>query len=195
MFRKNLFLLLVAVTFAAVGFLSLKENDQAFAQEAVSPKEPSCIGCHEDQYTLYDNGKWYCLRKSPVSCTECHGGRTDTVVQDMAHEGLIANPLVDNAAVCQDCHPNDYQARVQKFASIAGVSSTPRPYATYTPSALISYPVENAGGTRQLRALPPGAWQVAGISLLGIAFLVIFLFACRCWKIDRLCQIERQEGG
>ena len=148
MFRKMFFLFIVVVSLVAAGLPGLGGIDQVFAQEEMPPKDTSCIGCHEDQYYLYDSGKWYCLCKSPVRCTECHGGRTDIVVEDLAHEGLITNPLVDNAVVCQDCHPKDYQARVEKFASIAGVSSTPRPYATSAPSALVSQPAELTDGAR-----------------------------------------------
>jgi hypothetical protein len=112
--------------------------------------------------------------------------------EDLAHEGMIANPLEKNAAVCQDCHPDDYQARVDKFASIAGIRPTPRPCPTCTPSAQISQPPGGGGGTLMLRALPPGAWQTLGAGFLGIAFLLVFFFACRCWKIDQLSKIKRE---
>jgi hypothetical protein len=98
---------------------------------------------------------------------------------------LIANPLVDDAAVCQDCHPDDYGARVQTYLSIAGISPTPRPYATYVPSAQISQSGERTVRMRLLRALPPGTWQEAGLGFWGVALLFLVLFACRCWKADR----------
>jgi hypothetical protein len=43
-----------------------------------------------------------------------------------------------------------------------------------------------------LRALPPGAWQTLGAGFLGLAFLIVFLFTCRCWKIDQLSKIKRE---
>jgi hypothetical protein len=52
-----------------------------------------------------------------------------------------------------------------------------------------------AQAARFLRVLPPDAGPVVGISLLGIASLVVFLFACRCWKNDLLYKIKGQEGG
>jgi hypothetical protein len=116
----------------------------------------------------------------------------DTLIKESAHVGLIPNPLVHDAAVCQNCHPGDYWARVQTYASIAGISPTPRPYATYMPSTLISQPGESASRMRLLRAFPSGAWQVVGFSFLGGAFLVLFLFACRCWKTDRYANIKRE---
>jgi hypothetical protein len=105
-------------------------------------------------------------------------------IKECAHEGLIAHPLANDAAVCQGCHPDDYQTRVQTYASIAGIGPTPRPYATYTPSASISRSEKSAGEMRLLRTLSPGGWQKAGLGIFGAAFLVSFLFACRCWKID-----------
>jgi hypothetical protein len=159
------------------------------------PKDTSCINCHLDQYWLYDSGKSYCLNETKVRCTECHHGRTDTAVKELAHEGLIANPVVNDAAVCQECHPDDYRSKIQKFASIAGVNPTPVPYSTCTPSALVSQTSDGAGGPRFLRGLPSGPWQAAGAALLGIAFLVVFLFACRCWQIDRVGRLNGQEGG
>jgi hypothetical protein len=112
--------------------------------------------------------------------------------EDLAHEGMLANPLEENAAVCQDCHPDDYQAQVDKFASIAGISLTPHPCPTCTPSAQVLHPPDGGGGTPLLRALPPGIWQTLGASFLGIAFLLVFLFACRCWKIDQFSKIKRE---
>lgn len=183
MIRKLILLSIISLMLAASS-LFIGETRQAFAQDEDPSGDASCTGCHEDQYYLYDSGKWYCLCKSPVSCTGCHSGRADTFVEDSAHEGLIANPLADEATVCQDCHPGDYQDKVDKFTSIAGAHSHPVPYATCTPAAPISSIKNDTGSTKLLRSLPSGIWQAAGISFLGIAFLVVFLFTCKCWKID-----------
>jgi hypothetical protein len=185
MLRKLVFLTIIASILVGIALLSPGGTGQVLAQEETPPEDTACRNCHEDRYYLYDRGKWYCLNQTKVGCTECHRGRPGTMSKDSAHAGLIPNPLVNDAAVCQNCHPDDYRARVQTYASIAGISPTPRPYATPTPSALVSQPGESAGRIRLLRALPPGAWQAAGFSFLGLAFLVLFLFACRCWKTDR----------
>ena len=190
MFRKLVFLTIIASILVGYALLIPGGTGQALAQEKIPPEDTSCINCHENQYYLYDSGKWYCLRETKVGCTECHRGRPDTMIEESAHIGLIANPLVNDAAVCQKCHPDDYRAKVQTYTSIAGISPTPRPYATCTPSALISQSEEGAGRTRLLRTLPPGAWQLAGLSSLGVAFLVLFLFACRCWKADHYANIK-----
>jgi hypothetical protein len=195
MFRKMLFLSLVAIAFAIASFLSFGGINLAFAQEETPPRDTACIDCHLDQYWLYDSGKSYCLIETKVRCTECHHGRTETAVKELAHEGLIANPVVNDAAICQECHHDDYRSKVQKFASIAGVSPTPVPYSTCTPSALVSQTSDGAGGSRFLRGLPSGPMQAAGAALLGTAFLVVFLFACRCWQIDRVSRLKGQGGG
>jgi hypothetical protein len=105
-------------------------------------------------------------------------------MKECAHEGLIANPLANDALVCQGCHPDDYRARVQTYASVAGLRPTPRSSVSYTPSALIPQTGESTDRMSVLGALPPGGWQVAGFGFLGFSFLVSFLFVCRCWKID-----------
>jgi cytochrome c553 len=162
------------------------------AQDEIHPDAATCVACHENLYLLHDSGKWYCLCETQVHCTQCHGGRTDTMDEDLAHEGMLANPLENNAAICQDCHPDDYQVQVKKFASIAGINSTPHPCPTCTPSARVLQPPDVGGGTPLLRALPSGIWQTLGASFLGIAFLLIFIFACRCWKIDQISKLKRE---
>ncbi len=183
---------ILSITLLAGLFLAVVGIIPALAQEGDLPRDSSCIDCHQYQYQIFDRGKWYCLCETPVRCTECHGGVTDTAIQDLAHEGLIPNPLVDQAARCQTCHPNDYQARVEEFASTAGIRSMPRPCPTCLPVEMNSGSLETEGGTKLLRALPAGPWQVAGISFFGVAFLFVFLFACRCWKNDHLCKTDKE---
>jgi hypothetical protein len=184
MFRKMACLTIIALILVGAALLISGKSHQAFAQEENPPVDSTCISCHEDQYYLHDTGNWYCLNETKVGCTECHRGHPDMRIKECAHEGLIAHPLANDAAVCQSCHPDDYRARVQIYTSIAGISPTPRRYATYTPSASIPQPGENADRMRLLQALPPGGWQVAGLSFLGVSFLVSCLFACHCWTID-----------
>jgi hypothetical protein len=104
---------------------------------------------------------------------------------------MVANPIANDASFCRDCHPDDYQERVDKFVSIAGVSSTPHPCPTYQPVAQIMQPPEGGSEAKWLRALPSGPWQVVGTGFLGIALLALLLFACRCWRIDRLSNIKK----
>ncbi|MDD5466995.1 MAG: hypothetical protein PHS96_04250 [Anaerolineales bacterium] len=93
----------------------------AFADAEGPTGVEACRSCHELLYYNHDIGKWYCQCKTPVSCTGCHDGRSDTFVEEEAHLGMIANPLVDDAAVCKDCHLEDTPQYVERFAAIAGV--------------------------------------------------------------------------
>jgi hypothetical protein len=52
------------------------------------------------------------------------------MVEEEAHEGLVLYPTRDQAARCQECHPEDYMQRVVTFETVAGVSSTPQPVIT-----------------------------------------------------------------
>ena len=184
MFRKMLCLTTIASILVGTALLVSRTIGQAFAKEENPPDNSSCINCHEDQYYLHDTGSWYCLNETKVGCPECHRGHRDMVNKECAHEGLIANPLVNDAAVCQGCHPDDYQARVQNYASIAGIRPTPHHHLSYTPSTSISQSETSTDSRRLLQALPHGGWQVAGLSFFGVAFVVSFLFARHCWKID-----------
>jgi hypothetical protein len=66
-------------TLLATVSLGLVGANPALAQEGDLPKDGTCIDCHQDQYQLYDSGKWYCLCKTNVRCTECHAGRKKTI--------------------------------------------------------------------------------------------------------------------
>lgn len=184
MFRKMLLLTTIASLLVMAALLILGGTGLAFAQEETPPQDSSCVNCHEEQYYLHDTGNWYCLNETKVGCTECHRGHPEMRGKECAHEGLIANPLVNGAAVCQGCHPDDYQARVQTYASVAGLRPTPLSSVSYTPSASIPQTGESTDRMRLLQALPSDGGQVAGFSFLGVSFLASFLFVCRCWKID-----------
>jgi hypothetical protein len=170
--------------FLVICFILATGTASTFAQESTPERDTTCIECHQEQYTLYDHGKWYCLCKSPVRCTDCHGGQVDTMNKDLAHEGLQTKPLAGDEAVCQECHPDDYQEHITKFAQIAGVHEVHQPDVTCTPPALTSQAADTGTSTGVLRTLPPGIWQVMGVGFLGMAALGVFIFFCRCWKFD-----------
>jgi len=175
---------MAAFAFILFAVLSTAPITPALAQDEIPPEDSTCKTCHENLYLLHDTGKWYCFCGTRLSCTECHGGQVGTMDEDLAHAGMIVNPLVDDAALCQNCHPDNYQEIVEKFALIAGVSDTPHPCPTYVPAAQVIQPPDTAGPTRLLRGLPSGGWQVLGVIILGIAFISVFLFTCRCWRLD-----------
>ena len=76
--------------------LSALNVSPAFAQSEAPATEAACAACHESLYLLHDTGKWYCTCKRRADCTVCHAGQADTFDEDLAHQGLIANPIQDN---------------------------------------------------------------------------------------------------
>ena len=56
-----------------------------------------------------------------MHCVYCHGGRTDSYNAKVAHEGMALYPTSGHAHRCQECHPEDYQARVKTFTELAGI--------------------------------------------------------------------------
>lgn len=183
MFRKMLLPTVIATFIVGFFLLVPGGTSPALAQDGAVAEDTNCRTCHEDRYFLHDSGKWYCLNETRVSCMGCHGGNPGAVTKEAAHEGLIARPLANDAAVCQGCHPEDYQERVQIYAAVAGVRPTPRPYSAYTPPTTASTSGEGAGGSKLLRDYLPGAWEAAGLLFLGSLFAGLFLFSTRGVKM------------
>jgi len=161
------------------------------AQEATPENDANCVACHEHQYYVYDSGKWFCLCDAPMHCVYCHGGRTDSMVEEVAHEGLVLYPTRDHAARCQTCHTEDYMARAVTFASVAGVSSTPRAVLTATPAEVAAALVEGQTATPVFISNKMEPWQLAVLSALGIALIGIIIFGYRCWKADCFNKVLR----
>jgi hypothetical protein len=84
-------------------------------------------------------GEWHSIHASKDICINCHAGNGSTMDKNLAHEGLVANPLNDIYTDCHSCHPEDYDVRAQIFASTLGV--TPGSCATPTP-----IPISNTSG-------------------------------------------------
>ena len=187
MIRKLLSLsILLAILSAGMG-LALLTVTPALAQSETPAPDSKCRTCHENLYYLHDSGQWCCFSERERTCTGCHGGNSDMVDVELAHEGLVANPIVENPAVCQDCHPDDYPDRIQRFSQAAGIEPTPLRAPTRTPLAP-AWTGSTGGGPPSplLEPQPRAPWQVAALSLLGAAFLATTLFGYRSWKADCL---------
>ena len=165
----------------AASIAMLASTTPAAAQMPAPDDDDSCYSCHEQLYRLHDIGKAFCLCGAPMECTCCHGGVTGELDEEAAHAGMVANPLTEDAPPCQACHEEDFEARRAIFAARAGVSATPCP----TMEALIEAIVPPAAP-----AETPGleAWQIAALSLLGVALIGLVIFAYRCWKADCLAR-------
>jgi hypothetical protein len=182
------------ILFMALGALtiSLAFVSPARGQEPAPENDANCVACHEDQYYLFDSGKWYCLCEAPMHCIYCHGGRTDSNVEEVAHEGLVLYPTREHAQRCQTCHTEDYLARVVKFSSIAGVSSTPLPILTATPAEVISLTSVELPAISPTRLNQLEPWRRAALGVLGVVFIIVIGFGYRCWKLD--CLSKRQSS-
>jgi hypothetical protein len=185
--RLSLFLLL-----AAALVLSLAPVAPARGQEPTPESDANCVACHTNQYYLYDSGKYYCLCEAPMHCVYCHGGRTDSDVAEIAHQGLVLYPTREHAERCRACHTEDYLARAVKFAAIAGVSSTPQPILTATPQKGIG-PISTEPPYVSLTRLGQLApWRLIGLGVLGVALILVIAFGYHCWKLD--CLSKRQSS-
>lgn len=161
----------------AASIVVLVSTTPAAAQAPTPGPDDSCLACHEELYQLHDIGKAFCLCGAPMNCTCCHGGVKGELDEEAAHLGMVAHPLREDAPPCQSCHPDDFDARQAIFAARAGVSATPCP----TMEAIVAAIVPPAAP-----AEPRGleAWQIAVLSLLGLAFIGLVFFAYRCWRTD-----------
>ena len=87
----------------------------------------SCKNCHEVQAkdpVNADGTNWHQAHAFGDFCYICHGGNNQATDKDAAHAGMVA-PLADVKAACQQCHPNDLDARAQVYASALGVQVAP----------------------------------------------------------------------
>lgn len=83
----------------------------------------SCKNCHEVQGMLpvnSDGTSWHSAHAFGDFCYLCHAGNNQAQDQTEAHTGMVA-PLSDIKAACIQCHPSDYEALAQEYASILGV--------------------------------------------------------------------------
>ena len=113
---------LIALSIGALLFIGILANVRGatvvYAQLPMATS--SCITCHEDQYYLYDSGKWYCVSEAQERCVNCHAGNFNTLNKEEAHTGLIAKPLSDGGQRCQTCHAQDTEMLIQKTISLTG---------------------------------------------------------------------------
>lgn len=83
----------------------------------------SCKNCHEVQAEMPVNGDgtgWHTSHAFGDFCYLCHAGNNQSQDKTEAHTGMVP-PLSDVKAACLQCHPNDYEALAQEYATILGV--------------------------------------------------------------------------
>jgi hypothetical protein len=161
------------------------------ADEGTPVPDSGCIQCHEDLYYLYDTGKWFCQCDTQMSCTCCHGGNPEALTEEDAHLGMALYPTRNGAQVCQECHPDDYEARAEYFAEVAGVSAVHGYVSTPTILAPAPSEIEGPGTTSGIPARLLEPWRLAGLIVVALALVVLVFFGYRCWKADCLARRSR----
>lgn len=117
----------------------------------------SCKNCHETQAqdpVNNDGTAWHTQHAFGDFCYLCHAGNNQATDKTAAHTGMVA-PLSDIVTNCMSCHPNDYAAQAQIYATTLGVtlgngsaSNTAVPVATSAPAS--NEPAVNAPMTTGL---------------------------------------------
>ena len=83
---------------------------------------PSCCTCHAETHPVASQGEWHEEHARRDCCWYCHGGNTQTQDKELAHIGVVRQPLADAYLSCHTCHPNDYRERAAKFAVVLKVT-------------------------------------------------------------------------
>lgn len=107
----------------------------------------SCKNCHETQAqdpVNNDGTTWHTQHAFGDFCYLCHGGNNQATDKEAAHTGMIV-PLSDIVTNCKSCHPDDYEAKAQIYATTLGQqvgtggsttgAATPQPGSSTTPVA------------------------------------------------------------
>ena len=170
-------------------FLVCASPTSAQAQEPAPDSDANCITCHEHRYFLYDEGKYYIIFEAPMHCVYCHGGQTDSYNAKIAHEGMSLYPTNNQARRCQDCHPEDYLARVKTFTELAGIDPQHLVIPTAIPTSQYLPPSSPPPDLASVRWSSLGILNQAGLMLTAIGLVFIGILAYRCWKADCLMKI------
>ncbi|HUI90317.1 MAG TPA: hypothetical protein VLX61_16480 [Anaerolineales bacterium] len=158
-----------------------------------NPPPSSCTTCHAQEYPVNDEGEWHAVHARQDICINCHGGNGSTMDQNLAHEGMTANPLSDIYTDCHGCHP-DYVDRAVPYA--ATLQITPSSCATPTSVAAVSNVVSGlppSGVIMQSNLV--GTSSAAKIFLFiagGLTLLVLFCIGA-CWLGEHHVKSQRTQ--
>lgn len=182
MSRKRLFTIICIGTFCfGFGFLLEAMTPTTAAAQCGSnpPPDSSCYTCHIEENPVAENGEWHGVHARKDCCTKCHGGNCSTMDQDLAHQGIIGNPLSDIYTNCHSCHPDDYQARAELFAaelditpgSIATPTTVPSGKLLVAPLVIVASPVSTRSSALPLPLILGGSLAII-LLILGIIILI-----------------------
>ncbi len=132
--RRYYLVPLAAGVLLLVGFIALYTTQPASAQ--CGSQASSCKTCHEtnNQKPVNNDGNgWHTGHAFGDFCYSCHGGNNQSMDKAESHLGMVP-PMSDIKTSCAGCHPDDLNARAQKYADVLGVSLGSAP-AQPTPTA------------------------------------------------------------
>jgi hypothetical protein len=113
-------LALSALVLVGLGMIWLTMPPTASAQ--CGNIESSCAKCHQTTHPVCSDGTaWHSEYGHRNTCWNCHGGNDTTQDQELAHVGLVRNPLDDAYTSCYVCHPENYQTLAQRYAQSLGI--------------------------------------------------------------------------
>ncbi len=136
--KRSLIISLIGLLILVTGILIWAMTPSiSTAQCGDVPPKSSCITCHEKEDPVSTKGEWHGIHALKDCCANCHGGNCMATDKDLAHEGLVADPLEDIYTDCYHCHPDDYNARAERFGAILGVTPGSSPTATPFPVGLV----------------------------------------------------------
>jgi hypothetical protein len=118
--RITFIFLAVGVLLVAVSAILLTTNASAQCGSQAS----SCKNCHETQGQKpvnNDGTAWHTQHAFGDFCYLCHGGNNQATDETAAHTGMV-DPLTDIAISCKSCHPTDFSAKAQIYATTLGVT-------------------------------------------------------------------------
>jgi hypothetical protein len=175
---KHLLRWLLPITMLlAATFIYFAVSTSSVLADCGTSQKSSCISCHAPDGHVKGMGEWNSVHLNQDMCTNCHGGNGSSMNKDLAHAGIVAQPLSDIYTDCHSCHP-DYDVRAQIFASTLGITpgscATPTPVPVNNtsgepPSGGISVPTKLSSTTTSSLS-----FLVAGAML---SILILFLFA------------------
>jgi hypothetical protein len=136
------------------------------------PPNSSCYTCHVQENPESEIGDWHGTHGRSDCCAKCHGGNCSTMDADLAHQGVVANPLSDIYTNCHSCHPDDYLTRADVFAAELGITPGSSPTATPAPTGKV-----NASPLVILPAPEPATGSAIPLPfiLAGTLFFVVFI--------------------
>ncbi len=174
----------IAILSGVTLFWGLTSTTRVLADCGTPPKS-SCISCHTPGNHVEVMGEWNSIHLEQDMCTNCHGGNGSAMDKDLAHEGLVAQPLSDVFTNCHSCHPADYIARSDQLAAFLNIT----PASCATPTAIAVYGGSGGSYTNRI-ALPLdnsrgiAVWKPIVIIMAALACLMVFLLGL-VWLVSR----------